>query len=130
MYEKTTRSVTVTVRPQYHDDQSKPEEGHFVWAYHVKIENRSEHTLQLLTRYWRIVDGAGRAQEVKGPGVVGEQPILRPSESYEYSSGCPLSTPSGFMVGSYQMRTMDGDRFDVAIPAFSLDCPHVRHSVH
>ena len=77
MYSKTTRSVTVTVQPEYLDDQSRPEEGHFVWAYHVTIENGGEQTVQLLNRYWRIVDGTGRAQEVRGPGVVGEQPVLR-----------------------------------------------------
>ena len=130
MYSKTTRSVTVTVVPEYLEEQSKPEEGHFVWAYHVTIENRSEQTVQLLTRYWRIVDGTGRAQEVRGPGVVGEQPVLRPGESFEYTSGTPLPTPSGFMVGSYQMTTMDGSRFDVAIPAFSLDSPHLQRSIH
>ena len=130
MYSKTTRSVTVTVTPEYRDDQSKPDEGHFVWAYHVTIANHSEQTVQLLTRHWRIVDGTGRAQEVRGPGVVGEQPVLRPGESFEYTSATPLATPSGFMVGSYQMTTTDGSRFDVAIPAFSLDSPHIQRSVH
>ena len=130
MYSKTTRSVTVTVTPEFLQDQSKPEEGHFVWAYHVTIENRSEETVQLLTRYWRIIDGTGRAQEVRGPGVVGEQPVLRPGESFEYTSGTPLPTPSGFMVGSYQMTTMDGSRFDVGIPAFSLDSPYIQRSIH
>ena len=96
----------------------------------MTIENKGEQTVQLLTRYWRIVDASGRAQEVRGPGVVGEQPVLRPGESFEYTSGTPLPTPSGFMVGSYQMTTLDGSHFEVAIPAFSLDSPHVRRSVH
>jgi ApaG protein len=86
--------------------------------------------VQLLTRYWRIIDGTGRTQEVRGPGVVGAQPVLRPGESFEYTSGCPLATPSGFMVGTYQMKTTEGDCFDVAIPAFSLDSPHTKRSLH
>ena len=130
MYTQTTRSVTITVRPEYLEDQSKPDENHYVWAYHIRIQNQGQQIVQLLTRYWKIVDCAGRTQEVRGPGGVGEQPVLRPGESFEYSSGTPLSTPSGFMVGSYQMTTDGGDRFDVAIPAFSLDSPHVRQSVH
>ncbi|MFN4090118.1 MAG: Co2+/Mg2+ efflux protein ApaG [Alphaproteobacteria bacterium] len=130
MYTKTTRSVAITVRPEYLEDQSRPDENHYVWAYHIRIENQGDQTVQLLTRYWRIVDSTGRAQEVRGPGVVGEQPVLGPGESFEYSSGTPLSTPSGFMVGSYRMSTKAGDTFDVAIPAFSLDSPHIRQSVH
>ena len=130
MYSKTTRSVTVTVRPEYLEDQSKPEENHYVWAYHIRIENQGQDTVQLLTRYWRIVDSTGRAQEVRGAGVVGEQPVLKPGESFEYSSGTPLATPSGFMGGTYQMKTEAGQAFDVAIPAFSLDSPHIRQSVH
>ena len=130
MFQATTRSLTVTVHPEYLDDQSKPEEGHFVWAYHVTIENRGDRTVQLLNRYWRIVDGMGRTQEVRGAGVVGEQPVLEPGGKFEYTSGTPLSTPSGFMTGSYQMSDLDGDRFDVTIPAFSLDSPHFAHSVH
>jgi len=130
MYSETTRSVTITVRPEYLEDQSKPDENHYVWAYHIRIENHGTRTVQLLTRYWRIVDSTGRTQEVRGPGVVGEQPVLHPGESFEYSSGTPLSTPSGIMVGSYQMTTDGGDKFEVAIPAFSLDSPHIRRSVH
>ncbi len=130
MYSETTRSVTITVRPEYLEDQSKPDENHYVWAYHIRIENHGTRTVQLLTRYWRIVDSTGRTQEVRGPGVVGEQPVLHPGESFEYSSGTPLSTPSGIMVGSYEMTTDGGDKFEVAIPAFSLDSPHIRRSVH
>ena len=130
MYTKTTRSVTVTVRPEYLEDQSRPAERHYVWAYHIRIENQGGETVQLLTRYWRIVDSAGRAHEVRGAGVIGEQPVLKPGDSFDYSSGTPLSTPSGFMVGTYQMTTQDGQTFDVAIPAFSLDSPHIRQSVH
>ena len=126
MYSETTRAITVIVRPTYLEDQSSPGEGHYVWAYRVRIENHGEETVQLLRRHWRITDAMGRVQEVKGPGVVGEQPVLEPGGSYEYTSGTPLSTPSGFMVGSYEMESAKGEKFDIAIPAFSLDSPHER----
>jgi ApaG protein len=124
MYTETTRSIQVTVQPIYLEEQSAPDEQRFVWAYHVRIENQGPETVQLRTRHWRITDGFGRIQEVKGAGVVGEQPVLEPGGSFEYTSGTPLPTPSGFMVGSYQMETRSGERFDVAVPAFSLDSPH------
>ena len=124
MYTETTRSIQVTVQPIYLEEQSAPDEQRFVWAYHVRIENQGPETVQLRTRHWRITDGFGRIQEVKGAGVVGEQPMLGPGESFEYTSGTPLPTPSGFMVGTYQMETRSGERFDIAIPAFSLDSPH------
>lgn len=124
MYSKTTRSITITVKPFFLEEQSSPGENHFVWAYHVRIENAGDSTVQLVTRYWRITDGIGRVQEVRGAGVVGEQPVLKPGESFEYTSGTPLPTPSGIMVGSYQMEAEGGERFDVAIPPFSLDSPH------
>ena len=124
MYSQTTRSITVTVKPVYLEDQSSPSDNHFVWAYRVKIENLGRETVQLLRRHWKITDAMGRIQEVTGAGVVGEQPVLRPGEHYEYTSGTPLSTPSGIMVGSYQVETVEGERFDIAVPAFSLDSPH------
>ena len=124
MYRQTTRSITVTVTPSYLADQSSPGENHFVWAYNVRIENGGQQTVQLLRRHWKITDALGRLQEVKGSGVVGEQPVLHPGEHYEYTSGTPLATPSGIMVGSYQMTTLDGEQFDVFVPAFSLDSPH------
>jgi len=124
MYSETTRSIRITVRPFFLEDQSSPEESHFVWAYHVRIENQGPETVQLRHRYWRITDSLGRIQEVRGAGVVGEQPILRPGEAFEYTSGTPLTTPSGIMVGTYQMETEEGERFDVRVPAFSLDSPH------
>jgi ApaG protein len=124
MYEKITRNICVSVRPFYLAEQSSPDEDHFVWAYRVSIENRSTETVQLLNRHWRITDKLGRLQEIKGPGVVGEQPVLKPGETYEYTSGCPLDTPSGIMVGSYEMSTPTGERFDIEIPAFSLDSPY------
>ena len=124
MYSATTKAITVTVKPVYLEDQSEPDEEHFVWAYQVRIENNGGSTVQLRSRYWNITDANGLVQEVRGSGVVGEQPILEPGESFEYTSGTPLATPSGVMVGSYQMQTDHGDRFDVEIPAFSLDSPH------
>jgi len=124
MYSETTHSIRITVKPFYLDEQSSPTENHYVWAYHVQIENCGQDVVQLLTRHWRITDAMGRIQEVRGAGVVGEQPVLKPGESFEYTSGTPLSTPSGIMVGSYEMESANGERFDVAVPAFSLDCPH------
>ncbi|KIL97458.1 ApaG protein [Paramagnetospirillum magnetotacticum MS-1] len=124
MYSQTTRDVEVSVKPFYLDDQSSPEDNHFVWAYRVRIINKGTRTVQLMRRHWVITDAIGRVQEVKGPGVVGEQPVLRPGDAYEYTSGTPLPTPSGIMVGTYEMEDEDGSAFDIAIPAFSLDSPH------
>lgn len=124
MYSSVTRAIRVTVEPIYLNEQSSPEDSHFVWAYQVKIENDGAETVQLIDRHWRITDALGRLQEVRGEGVVGEQPVLRPGEAYQYTSGTPLATPSGIMAGSYGMVTMTGERFDVEIPAFSLDSPH------
>ncbi|HEX4111465.1 MAG TPA: Co2+/Mg2+ efflux protein ApaG [Stellaceae bacterium] len=123
-YSETTRSITVTVEPTYLEDQSSPAEDRYVWAYHVRIENGGGETVQLRRRHWRITDGMGRTQEVRGPGVVGEQPVLGPGQAFEYTSGTPLNTPSGIMVGSYEMETRQGESFEIAIPAFSLDSPH------
>ncbi len=124
MYSETTRDIQVTVTPIYLDGQSSPSDDHYVWAYQVRIENTGQETVRLRTRHWRITDATGHTQEVRGPGVVGEQPLLGPGEHFEYTSGCPLSTPSGLMVGSYSMEDGEGALFDVAIPAFSLDSPH------
>jgi len=124
MYSEITRSIKVSVKPFYLEDQSSPAEGRYVWAYHVRIENRGLETVQLRNRHWQITDSRGQMQEVRGAGVVGEQPVLAPGESFEYTSGTPLPTPSGIMVGSYEMETRAGESFEVAIPAFSLDSPH------
>jgi ApaG protein len=130
MYSETTRSITVTVQPKYLDQHSSPAENHFVWAYQVRIENEGQETVQLLNRHWRISDELGHQQEVRGPGVIGEQPVLEPGQSFEYTSFCPLSTPSGFMVGDYEMETSEGERFLIRIPAFSLDRPaHIPVSI-
>ncbi len=130
MYRKTTRSIQVTVVPLYLAEQSDPDENRYVWAYQVHLVNTGTETVQLLTRYWNITDANGKVLEVRGEGVVGEQPILRAGEQFEYTSGTPLSTPSGIMVGSYQMKTSDGQSFDVEIPAFSLDSPHCQRQIH
>ena len=124
MYSATTKAIRVSVKPIFLDDQSTPSEDHYVWAYQVTIENIGGKTVQLLNRHWRITDAHGRMQEVKGEGVVGEQPRLRPGELFEYTSGTPLTTPSGLMMGSYEMEGEGGQRFDIDIPAFSLDSPY------
>lgn len=130
MYTETTQNVRISVEPYYLEDQSSPSDDHYVWAYHVKIENIGEQTIQLVNRHWSITDAMGRQQKVRGAGVVGEQPVLDPGESFEYTSGAPLHTPSGIMVGTYEMRTDSGEYFDVAIPAFSLDSPHQPVQLH
>ncbi len=130
VYQETTRGIRVAVEPSFLDDQSEPEERRYVWAYHVTIENRGAEAVQLLSRYWRITDSQGRTREVRGPGVIGAQPTIAPGNSYEYSSGAPLETPSGFMTGSYQMRTPSGESFDVAIPMFALESPFEMRQVH
>src|SRR5262245_8661285 len=107
MYSAITNSITVTVKQAYLDDQSQPPDSHHVWTYHVRIENGGDDVMQLRSRYWHITDSMGRVQEVRGAGVVGEQPVLRPGEAFEYTSGTPLATPSGIMSGAYQMETQD-----------------------
>ncbi len=124
MYYALTRSIRVTVVPEYLAQQSDPAHMHFVWAYHISIENTGLETVQLLNRYWRIIDGHGQQQEVRGAGVVGEQPVLAPGEAFRYTSGVPLHTSSGIMQGSYEfIIPQTGEKFDVEIPAFSLDSP-------
>ncbi|QPC43577.1 Co2+/Mg2+ efflux protein ApaG [Kaustia mangrovi] len=130
MYDRTTRSIRVTVTPTFLEDQSSPEEDYFVWAYTIVIENLGSETVQLRTRYWQITDERGRVQEVHGAGVVGEQPVLEPGDSFEYTSGAPLATPSGIMVGAYQMETGSGEMFNVDVPAFALDSPYTQRSLH
>jgi ApaG protein len=125
MYEAETAGLVVRVEPQFLPQESDPIEGRFVWAYTIEIENRSAETVQLVSRFWRIMDENGLTQEVRGPGVVGKQPVLEPGESFSYTSAAPLAAPSGVMVGTYSMvRVGKGDVFDVAVPAFPLDSPH------
>ena len=130
MYQKMTESIEITVKTSYLEEQSTPVDDHFVWAYQIEIRNLGEDTVQLLNRHWHITDSLGRVQEVKGPGVVGEQPTLAPGESFEYTSGTPLNTPSGIMVGTYEMQRSNGERFNVDVPAFSLDSPYQPVRLH
>ncbi|MCH9806249.1 MAG: Co2+/Mg2+ efflux protein ApaG [Alphaproteobacteria bacterium] len=123
VYESVTEGVRVSVEPEYLEDQSSPDEGYFFWSYTVEISNDTEGPVVLRTRLWQITDAVGNREEVRGPGVVGQTPRIDPGETFTYTSGCPLRTPSGIMVGSYQMVDRFGRLFDVAIPAFSLDCP-------
>lgn len=123
-YTTTSQNIRVTVFPIYLDTQSAPDENHYLWAYHVRIENLGALPVQLRNRHWEITDGFGRTQVVKGSGVVGEQPFIQPGEIYEYTSGTPLTTPSGIMVGHYSMSRNDGETFSVDVPAFSLDSPY------
>ena len=120
-YSETTRGITVSVQPVFLENQSDPDEARYFWAYHVRIENHSDGVAQLLTRHWRIVDARGQAHDVIGDGVVGEQPVLKPGEAFEYTSGTPLTTSSGFMSGSFRMISEAGEMFDISVPAFSLD---------
>ena len=130
VYSKRTRDLLITVSPTFLDEQSSPSEGHYVWAYHVEIANEGAETLQLVSRCWHITDARGQTRTVQGPGVVGEQPVLRSGETFSYTSGAPLQTPSGFMVGTYRMVGSDGSQFDAEIPAFSLDSPFAPSSVN
>lgn len=129
-YQATTRGIRVTVQPQYLADESDPDENRYLWAYTINIENEGHETVRLRSRLWRITDENGHLEEVRGPGVVGQTPTLKPGEQFRYTSGCPLPTPSGIMVGSFQMTTDDGEMFDVAVPAFSLDSPDARRTVN
>ena len=123
MYRALTKDIEVAVEPYYLPEQSDPDESRYVWGYRIVISNHSAFTVRLVHRYWNITDQNGLVDEVEGPGVVGEQPRLKPGDTYEYSSGCPLDTPSGLMFGHYQMETDEGETFIVDIPAFSLDSP-------
>ncbi|HZH52379.1 MAG TPA: Co2+/Mg2+ efflux protein ApaG [Microvirga sp.] len=130
MYKAVTRGISVTVTPRYMPEESSPDDGRYFFAYTVEIINTSLERVQLKARYWKIVDGLGQVQEVRGAGVVGEQPVLGPGESYSYTSGCPLPTPNGTMQGSYIMETADGQTFEAEIPAFSLDIPQAKRILH
>lgn len=121
MYRALTRNIEVVVTPRFVADRSSPENNYFFWAYTISITNKGTETVQLKTRHWRITDAHGRRQEVRGAGVVGEEPVLKAGEVFEYTSGVPLQTPSGFMVGTYGMVSASGEHFDIEVPAFSLD---------
>jgi len=130
MYQAVTRDIEVTVTPRFLAERSSPDNGYFFWAYTIAITNRGTQTVQLKTRHWKITDAHGRLQEVRGEGVVGEEPVLKPGESFEYTSGVPLPTPSGFMLGTYGMVTQTGEKFDIEIPAFSLDSAHAKPTIN
>ncbi len=130
IYERVTRGIRVAVRPAFLDDQSDPEASRYLWSYTVTIENKSPETVQLMSRYWHITDAVGHIQEVRGPGVVGAQPVLEPGQVFEYTSGCPLPTASGAMAGKYQMKAASGEAFEAEIPAFLLESPHERRQIH
>lgn len=131
MYRAVTRNIEVTVTPRFVADRSSPDNGYFFWAYTINITNLGQDTVQLKTRHWRITDATGREQEVKGPGVVGEEPLLKPGQSFEYTSGVPLPTPSGFMQGSYGMiKCDDRSSFDIEIPPFSLDSSYAERTIN
>jgi ApaG protein len=123
-YVANTRGIAVSVEPTYLETRSSPDSAQYFWAYRVIIENQGPETVQLLSRHWMITNARGELTEVKGPGVVGEQPILKPGERFEYTSGAPLNTPSGMMGGAYQIENEGGERFDIEIPTFSLDIPN------
>ena len=130
MYSAITRKIEVTVKPRFVSERSSPSSGYYFWAYTIDITNRGTETVQLKTRHWKITDASGKLQEVKGAGVVGEEPVLKPGQSYEYTSGVPLPTPSGFMRGSYGMITDNGERFDIEVPAFSLDSSYAERTIN
>ncbi len=130
MYTAVTHDIQVTVLPDYLDERSEPEENRFFWAYTIEITNLGRSVVQLVARHWIITDALGRVEVVKGLGVVGEQPVLNPGETFRYTSGCPLSTPSGVMSGTYRMADAEGRSFSIEIPAFSLDSPHAKRTLN
>ncbi len=123
MYEAITHQVKVTVEPTFDPERSDPDERRYFWRYAIEIVNLGDNPVTLMERHWRITDANGRQQEVRGPGVVGEQPTIAPGKSFKYTSGCPLTTPSGLMAGEYRMVDPTGRIFEVSIPPFSLDFP-------
>jgi ApaG protein len=130
MYRAVTRNIEVVVKPRFVADRSAPENNYFFWAYTISITNSGDETVQLKTRHWRITDANGRLQEVRGAGVVGEEPVLKAGESFEYTSGVPLQTPSGFMAGTYGMVSATGEHFDIDVPAFSLDSIEAKRTLN
>lgn len=130
MYEAVTRAIRVRVTPVFDEQRSNPDNADYFWAYTINIINEGGEAVQLKARHWRIVDALGHAENIRGPGVVGQTPTIAPGDSFSYTSGCPLKTPSGIMSGSYEMVNATGTRFQIEIPAFSLDSPHAARSVN
>jgi ApaG protein len=130
MYQAVTRDIEVSVTPRFASDRSSPDNGYFFWTYTINIKNTGTETVQLKTRHWRITDANGKEQEVQGAGVVGEEPLLKAGESFQYTSGVPLPTPSGFMRGTYGLVSAKGETFDIEIPAFSLDSSYAQRTIN
>ncbi|HEV2364084.1 MAG TPA: Co2+/Mg2+ efflux protein ApaG [Caulobacteraceae bacterium] len=130
IYEAATRGFVVRVKPEFLPDRSDPEQSRWAWAYTIEVENHGAETAQLLSRHWIITDARNHVEEVRGPGVVGEQPILKPGEAFRYTSGCPLETSSGAMRGSYQMVSSAGETFEIDIPEFSLHLPQAKQRLN
>lgn len=124
MYEQETAGMIVRVAPEFLPEESRPEDGRFVWAYTIEIENRRTDSVQLMSRFWRITDENGSTQEVRGDGVIGQQPVIEPGASFRYTSAAPLAAPSGIMMGAYSMQRTNGEAFDINVPLFALDSPH------
>lgn len=130
MYRQETHGVLIKVEPCFLDEESDPDSNRFVWAYTVVIENHGSEPVQLLEREWRITDAHNRTEIIRGPGVVGEQPVIEPGGHFQYTSGAPLATASGFMSGAYTMARRSGERFDAVIPDFALDSPFNAMTLH
>jgi len=130
MYRAVTRQIEVSVTPRFMQERSSPSNGYYFWSYTIDIANRGTETVQLKTRHWRITDANGRRQDVRGAGVVGEEPVLKAGESFEYTSGVPLPTPSGFMAGVYGMVSASGENFEIEVPAFSLDSGNSKRTIN
>ena len=126
LYSCVTRDIEITVAPEFMPDRSDERQGQFFWAYTIEIANTGRHVVQVTHRHWKITDANGRLEEVQGKGVVGQQPVLKPGDVFRYTSGCPLPTPSGFMVGTYRVVAEGGEAFEADIPMFSLDRPTKR----
>ena len=129
-YEQRTENVIVRVAPEFLAEQSNPSDSRFIWAYTVEIDNQSQHDLTVMERFWQIADSRGQVQEVRGAGVVGETPVVKSGETFRYTSGAPLTAPSGMMRGSYTVCHDDGTSFDIAVPTFLLDSPHDAHRLN
>jgi ApaG protein len=130
VFTKVTQGIRVSAMPLYVPEQSFPDENIYTWIYHIIIENQSNEAIQLIFRHWKIIDGYGELTEVRGKGVVGEQPVIKPGTAYEYTSSCQLKTNSGIMQGEYLLQATDNREFSVDIPAFSLDIPHNTYTIN
>lgn len=130
LYEQRTDDVIIRVEPEFLAEQSSPRDSRFIWAYTVEIDNQSGRDLTVTDRFWQIADSNGQVQEVRAAGVVGETPVVKSGETFRYTSGAPLTAPSGMMRGSYTMCTETGETFDIIVPTFLLDSPHEGHSLN